>query len=442
VHGQGPINAQRVEMKVQFNKILTHYTDGKRLLAAVSGGIDSMCLLHLLHESKAYFEVAHCNFQLRDEDSESDQQLVKKICLDLNIPFHTKRFETEQFAKTEGLGIQEAARDLRYDWFNALLDTQNLDLITTGHHADDQAETIVMNFIRGSGPAGLSGMQVLKGNRFRPFLEFTKSQIREIAETDGINFREDKSNTSTKYRRNRIRLEVNPMLEEINPGLVSTLQSQSRLMREVRELMAAQLPELIKPLVSTSGISIQGLKDSPYPLLLLKEIFRADNLSREQLLEILKLTDTQSGSRFQAKMLTIVRDREWLKVARETEPVIAPIIYKSLKEFNSSEFAAELIPADLASFKGPHEVWLDADLVKFPLTVRPWKEGDRFQPLGMSGQQKISDLLVQRKISVDEKKKVLVVCSGDDILWIPNLHASDKFKLTSKSKNTLHLSCK
>lgn len=429
-------------MKDQFNKILTKYAIGKRLLLAVSGGIDSMCLLHLLHESKVYFQVAHCNFQLRDDESERDQLLVEKICSDLNIQFHTKRFETEKFAKTQGLGIQETARNLRYDWFDSLIISQNLDLVTTGHHADDQVETIVMNFIRGSGPAGLSGMQILKGNRFRPLLEFSKSQIREISDSDEIKFRDDESNTSTKYRRNRIRLEVNPLLAKINPGLVSTLQSQSRLMREVRELMAAQLPELVKPLVSNSGISVKGLNDSLFPLLLLKEILREDTLSREQLIEILKLTNTQSGSRFQAKRLTIVRNREWLKISREKKAPILPLTYESIEELEYSAFNAELISVDLASFEGPHEAWLDADLVKFPLTVRSWKEGDRFQPLGMSGQQKISDLLVQRKISVHEKEKVLVVCSGDDILWIPNLHASDKFKLTSNSKYTIHLSCK
>ena len=429
-------------MKAQLASILKEFASGKRLLVAVSGGLDSMSLLHLLHSIEQPIEAAHCNFQLRGSESDSDQKLIEQTCSNLGIKLHTKAFFTERIATEKGQGIQEAARDLRYEWFESLLAKHNLDLITTAHHADDQSETIVMNFLRGSGPAGLSGMQILRSKRLRPLLQFKKESIAKYASKHNIAHREDSSNSSLKYRRNRIRLEINPKLKEINPNLVETLASQSRIMREVRNLLSEKLPEIAKSFVQNNTLDISQLHASSYPLLILGEIFRKENLSREQLIEILELSQTQSGSQFVSGRLKVVRNRETLIFSRSEATEIKTLQFNSFEELAVSDFQAKMVSPDQAIFAGPHEAWLDADQISYPLILRKWHEGDRFQPLGMIGNQKISDLLVQKKVSRPDKDLVTVLCMGDEILWIPKLHSSEQGKLTEKTTRVLHLACK
>ena len=428
-------------MKAQLASILKEFASGKRLLVAVSGGLDSMSLLHLLHSIEQPIEAAHCNFQLRGSESDSDQKLIEQTCSNLGIKLHTKAFATERIATEKGQGIQEAARDLRYEWFESLLAKHNLDLITTAHHADDQSETIVMNFLRGSGPAGLSGMQILRSKRLRPLLQFKKEYIAKYASEHNIVHREDSSNSSLKYRRNRIRLEINPKLKEVNPNLVETLASQSRIMGEIRNLLSEKLPEIAKLFVQNNTLDISQLHASSFPLLILGEIFRKENLSREQLIEILELSQTQSGSQFVSGCLKVVRNRETLIFSRNDATEIKTLQFNSFEELAASNFQAKMVTPDQAIFAGPHEAWLDADQISYPLILRKWHEGDRFQPLGMIGNQKISDLLVQKKVSRPDKGFVTVLCMGDEILWIPNYHSSDKFKLTKKTTRALHLSC-
>lgn len=428
-------------MKAHLERILKEFATDKKLLLAVSGGMDSMSLFHLLHSTDHPFEVAHCNFQLRGADSDGDQKLIEEMCAKQEVVLHIKAFDTEIISDQQGTGIQETARNLRYEWFESLLEERQLDLITTAHHANDQTETIVMNFLRGSGPAGLSGMQILRSSKFRPLLKVSKEAIAAYAESKEVQYREDASNISTKYRRNRIRLDINPRLEEINPNLVDTLSSQSRVMHEVQEMLSEQLPDLASTYFENSEVDIQKLGSSLYPLLIVGEIFRQDELTRAQLLEILDLCQAQPGAQFAAGRLNIVRDREKLLFSRKDKTDIQPIQFDSIEELKSSDFLVEILDPESAQFKGPNEVWLDADKIHFPLTLRKWEAGDRFQPLGMTGSQKISDLLVQRKISTHEKEEVTVLCMGDQILWIPNHHSDDRFKLTQKTTRALHLGC-
>lgn len=429
-------------MKIELQRILTTYAPDLKLLLATSGGLDSMTLLHLLHETDQPFEVAHCNFQLRGEESDGDQTLIEKTCEQLNIPLHVKTFDTDSFSKENKLGTQEAARELRYTWFNEVLSSRNLDLITTAHHADDQAETIVMNFLRGSGPAGLSGMQVLKGNRFRPLLSFKKQAIAEYASKHQIQFREDSSNQSKKYRRNHIRLDIIPSLTEINPNLVDTLASQGAIMQEIQDLTKATLPSLVESIDHSKTIDIEKLLSTSFPILILGEIFREDNLSREQLIEIRNLCDSQSGAYFESGSLRVSRDRDRLKYTRKETSIRQTETFASFEELAASRFKARILDPSEAKFAGPSEAWFDADKITYPLILRSWSEGDRFQPLGMSGTQKISDLLVQKKVALSDKSKVTVLCMGEDILWIPNLHSSEKGKLTENTLRVLHLSCR
>ena len=429
-------------MKAQFESILNEFASGKRLLVAVSGGLDSMSLLHLLHSIEQPIEAAHCNFQLRDSESDSDQKLIEQTCSNLGIKLHTKAFSTERIANEKGQGIQEAARDLRYEWFESLLAKHNLDLITTAHHADDQSETIVMNFLRGSGPAGLSGMQILRSKRLRPLLQFKKESIAKYASEHNITHREDSSNSSLKYRRNRIRLEINPKLKEVNPNLVETLASQSRIMREVRNLLSEKLPEIANSFVQKNTLDIRQLHASSFPLLILGEVFRKENLSREQLIEILELSQTQSGSQFVSGHLKVIRNRETLIFSKNDASEIKTLQFNSFEELAASDFQAKMVTPDQVIFSGPHEAWLDADQISYPLILRKWHEGDRFQPLGMVGNQKISDLLVQKKVSRPDKDLVTVLSMGDEILWIPKLHSSEQGKLTEKTTRVLHLACK
>lgn len=428
-------------MKKEFEKIIAKYASDKKTLLAVSGGVDSMVLLTLFIESDSPIEVAHCNFMLRSEESDQDEHLVREYCKKRNITFHSRKFETEKYAAEYGLGIQEAARDLRYAWFEQLLDENDLDLVCTAHHQDDQSETIIMNFIRGAGPAGLSGMQALRGNLFRPLLTFSKAEILEFADSESVPYREDSSNLSTKYRRNEIRLDLVPRLKEMNPGLDDTLSGQANLMQEVRNLMRDQLPALAVSILDDGRISVEKLVQSDFPILLLGEIFRDYDLSREQRNEIFQLTTAQTGAEFIGSGIHLLRDREFIINIPESESEPTQV-FNDPADFANSEFEAEYTNATAAKFSGPHEAWLDADVVKFPLTLRPWQEGDRFQPLGMEGSQKVSDLIIQRKISKSEKSKIMVLCSDDTIIWIPKIHTDDRFKLTAKSVKALHLRCK
>ena len=410
-----------------------------KILIAISGGIDSVVLADLFYKLKLNFAIAHCNFCLRGEESDADEDFVKKISKKYKVELYSEKFDTNLFAEQEKVGIQVAARMLRYTWFNKLCDQYGFQYIATAHHKNDVLETVLLNLVRGTGISGLHGIKAKNGRLIRPMLFADKEQIRDYVAEKQLIWREDSSNESNKYSRNLIRNEVIPLLKNINSNLEETIFQTVEKVSIAEEVFFSEIVNIKKAiLINKEGsIIIQFDLFVPKPVLYLFELIKDFNFNYDQAGEIHQSLDQQSGKQFISPTHLLVKDRDTL--------VVTP---KDISEFTSIEikdddlivdatsFKLKLKALDIASFKlntSAKMASLDYDKLKFPLKIRKWKEGDWFIPLGMNGKKKISDLLIDQKISLNLKEKVRVITSGDSIIWVTGIRIDDRFKVTPKT---------
>jgi tRNA(Ile)-lysidine synthase len=416
----------------------------KKCLLALSGGVDSMVLAHLLLKHPITFSVAHANFQLRGVDSEADQTLVEDFCKQYQIPCFVQTFDTLTYAEQQGISVQMAARELRYQWFKTVMQENDLELLLTAHHADDSLETFCMNLGRGTGIKGLLGIPEQNDKIFRPLLAFSKEEILHFAEANQIVFREDSSNAKTNYQRNWYRHQVIPLLKENQPEFLNqALQTMQHLqvVHQFAEGMAqSQLQFLIqKETDNTQSLNIAPLKAIPgYTYLLYAWLAPLGFTAWE---DIYQLLDASSGKTIYSKNYRLLKNREQLLL----QPLTL-IVNEEVYEVTSTSLN---LPIDLqwkeytiipkAYEANAKVVYLDKDSLNLPLQLRRWQKGDYFYPFGMQGKKKLSKYFKDEKFSIIDKENTWVLCSDNQIVWVVGHRMDNRFKITSKTKHIVQL---
>ena len=430
----------------QFQNLLQinfPFLTGKKLLLAISGGIDSMVLLHLFQQSEFSIAMAHCNFQLRGVESFEDQKFVQTYAEENNITFYSTIFDTNFFAEDFQLSVQMAARELRYHWFYELLDSEGYDYIVTAHHADDNLETFIINLSRGTGLDGLSGIPALNDKVVRPLLNFSREEIEAYAQHNRVLWREDSSNASTKYLRNKIRHDLVPILKEINPEFLSSFQKTQSYLQEAQQMVddASILvyQQVANEVSSEIHFDLQKLQQLPnfhsYLYVWLKDYGFSDWTA------ISDLVESQSGKQVFSASFRLLKDRSSL--------VLSPISEKLEDEFYIEKGQMEVkIPLNISlckvsdiSTSSNSSIFVDEDKLSFPLQIRKWHEGDFFQPFGMHGQtKKVSKLFKDEKLSLFEKESTWLLCSNQEIVWVIGIRADERFKIEKSTKNIINIS--
>ena len=413
------------------------------MLVAVSGGMDSMCMAHLFHETcgVSEFAIAHCNFNLRGEESDGDEQLVMKWAEERGIRCHSVSFETETYAQEHGLSIEMAARELRYRWFADLCSTYGYGCVAVAHHAEDNAETLILNMVRGAGLKGMMGMKAVadipcqstpvQAMLIRPMLEFSRKQIEGYVLRYKIPYRTDSSNLSVEYRRNRIRHEVFPVLRKLNPSFVATLNREMAYLSDASEIVEDWCRNAVEKVAVYSGqqgevsISIKNLlsfRQWRYLLYQILEQYGFNSAVLSSLEDLLASDRTVSGKRFFSDSYQLVTERDELVVSKlveiEDEQVELVVEQPGIYSFNGMDFSVEVCPwmhgMDMKQQEGVQI--FDASQLSFPIIFRRWKTGDWMVPLGMRGKKKISDVFTDMKYDSARKKDAVILVGNEDVL--------------------------
>jgi len=415
------------------------------VLLAVSGGKDSVLMTHLFAEAGFKFGIAHCNFQLRGQESDLDEAFVQSLANHLKVQFHSTRFYTEDYASENHISIQMAARDLRYDWLEKIRKKHNYSYLAAAHHLTDSVETVLLNLLRGTGIAGLSGISPRRDKIIRPLLEFTGKEVEDEVNRRLIAFREDASNSSTKYKRNSIRLEVLPVLHKINPEMERTFWANSKRFQSVESFLTKEVDKVRSQLFIESGdeeftISISKLKELDPLELWLYELFKPYGFSEAVLADLQRDWNNGSGRQFYSLCNKIVVDREklilqvWEK--EDSKEILIEELPKVIEWYNK-RFRVYCASNEGLSFESYAQIG-DYDSLQMPLKVRSWEKGDRFTPLGMKGHKKISDYFISLKIPVSEKAKIPIIEDArKSIIAVLPMRIDDHFKITSKTKKVI-----
>lgn len=421
-----------------------------RILMAVSGGVDSMVMMHLFVTAGYKVGVAHCNFQLRGGESDEDEVLVEERAASYGIPFFNRRFDTHGEMEITGESVQIAARRLRYNWFKELSEEHNYDAIAIAHHADDSIETFFINLLRGTGLKGLTGIHRVNGKVIRPLLFASRREILDYATAHKIPFREDSSNRSTKYMRNKIRLGIVPMLRDINPNFTEVMGADISRLTDAQLFIDRCIENIMGKAVKSCGDMVTidpACIDPKMPLnYVIYEImssgygFKGDVI--DKLIDALQKDAT--GKRFYSKDYAAYVDRGKIMVAHisDEDPCETELPATAHKTYcGNNVILVEHTDIDnVGSLNQPDNIaLLDADKLQWPLTLRRWREGDSFVPFGMSGHKKVSDFLINEKVPLPEKGRQFVLVSGDDIVWLVGRRIDDRYKITGSTENILRL---
>lgn len=429
---------QELFLKNIHSKKLT--AKNETVLLAVSGGIDSIVMAYLFYNSGFAFGIAHCNFGLRGDESDGDTAFVKKIAEEIfHVPFFYKKFNLKKSVK---VNTQIEARRLRYEWFEEIRSKNHYNYIATAHHRDDQIETFFINLLRGSGITGLAGIPEKQGHLIRPMLFATRNEIALYARKSKIPHREDSSNNTDAYLRNKIRHHLIPLLENLNPDFKNVMQRNQELLFKTDTLYKylTNNTELLKA-NNTNGfeISIRELMQYPEPAILLYELISAFGFHTKDCEKIVRSIYGISGATYISKSHILLRDREKIILhvltKKTTESSVAihesqtelgtPVVMSIEKFLKTEQFKIN---------KSAHVACFDFEKLTFPLIMRKWKRGDSFYPLGMRGRKKISDLFCDLKMNQFEKADCWLLCSGEDIIWVLGKRMDDRFKVTARTQ--------
>lgn len=403
-----------------------------KVLVALSGGADSVALLKVLLSLGYCCEAAHCNFHLRGIESDNDEAFVRALCRELTIPLHVTQFDTTTYAAEKKISIEMAARELRYTWFTEVKEKCQASVIAVAHHQDDSVETILLNLIRGTGINGLTGIRPRRDDIVRPLLGVTRSEIVQYLNNTEQAFVTDSTNLSDEYVRNKIRLRLIPLMEEINPSARQSIAETGNHLSETASIYNRYIEERKLRVLNDEGIIIQALLNEDAPRTLLFEILHPLGFNTSQVDNIYQSLTQQPGKYFvSATGYKIIKDRTLLIIIhphqnKDSEPKLV---------FEEKEYTPEFnIP------KQSNIACLDADKIAQPLTLRKWKQGDSFVPFGMKGRKLVSDYMTDRKFSLIRKEQQWVLCSGENIVWLVGERTDNRFRVDKSTKRVLIIS--
>lgn len=435
------------EKYVAENELFTH---DDKILLTVSGGVDSMVLMSLIAAAGYKFGVAHCNFQLRGKESDEDEVLVEREAKRLGVEFFNKRFDTTAEMERTGESMEMAARRLRYQWFRELCDEHGYSVIAIAHHINDSIETFFINMLRGTGLRGLTGITNHVGRIVRPLMFTNRKDIHDYAVAHRIPFREDSSNRSTKYLRNKVRIGLIPMLREITPQFTTIMRRNVSRLSQAQDFITSSMSIIKRDVIEQSGdihtIKVSNINDSLPRNFVIYEILSSEYGFKGDVVDALchAIDANSTGRRFYA--------REWVATVDRGNIVVSPVT-----EADDCEVSVErntirsYVGGSVLYYQycdidyidtldlGDNVALIDADKLKYPLRLRRWHEGDWFQPLGMSGRKKISDYLIDKKVSMAQKSRQFVLLSGDDIVWVVGRRLDDRFAITKRTERVLKI---
>ena len=425
----------KTEHRVQSYIATQHLLeDGQRVLVALSGGADSVCLLLLMRRLGYDCVAAHCNFHLRGDESDRDENFVTELCERLHVQLHKIDFDTKTYAQTKGISIEMAAREMRYDYFHSIASQEQLDTVCIAHHRDDSAETFLLNAVRGTGIAGLSGISAkrLDGELHivRPLLCLSRKEILEYLEDNRQAFVTDSSNLVDDVARNKVRLDVVPILRQINPAAVENLSTTMENLLEVQRVYESAIASDLQRCETARGIlSVELLLTSVSPVSVLYSWLYSRGFNRAQVYDILEaIRNPQSGKIFKSDSDCVLVDRGSL------------VLESAMQYVRPEDISMTVLPrGEVAIKRNPHYAYLDADKVAGNLNVRLVQTSDSFQPFGMHGRKLVSDFLTDCKLNLFQKRHQLVVCDSSDIAWVVGLRASEKYRVDEKTKRVVVL---
>ncbi len=415
-----------------------------RILLALSGGRDSVLMAHLFKQSGFNFGIAHCHFNLRKHEADADEQFTSNLASELEAPFFSTRFNTESYAKKHRISVQMAARDLRYSWLEEIRNDFGYQYIALAHHQNDTVETMLLNLTRGTGIAGLHGILPKRDRLIRPLLFLNRDEITEIIRLENISFRDDSSNNSSKYARNKIRLEVIPKLKELNPKLEETFEANRGRFAELEILLNERLAELKQSLFKEITkerfqIELASLKKLHPLKTLLFGLFHPYGFTEPVLHDLIKSWNGQPGKIFESHSYQLLLDRRHLILSKKSsveKPEIQINASTNHIEWNKQHFKIHITSIENFTLqKTPNLAQVDFDLLKFPLKLRSWKSADVFHPLGMKGKKKLSDFFTGQKIPLNLKNDIGILEDGTgEIIWIAGFRLDDRFKTSLNTK--------
>jgi tRNA(Ile)-lysidine synthase len=413
-----------------------------KVLAAVSGGMDSVIMVHLLKTAGFNFGIAHCNFQLRGDESLSDQKFCSQLAKQLGVPFYTVNFDTLNFVAEKKISTQMAARELRYQWFEQIRQQAGYDVIALAHHQNDAIETILLNLTRGTGIAGLHGILPKNGSLVRPLLFLNRDEVKALIADNRLPYVEDSSNASVKYARNKIRHEVIPKLKELNPGLEQTFNNNLEHFRALEVILQQRVAELKTELFIQNEdrihISLAAIKKLEPKHLLLFNLLQEFGFNETTINDLIAALDKHAGRVFETPLYSLLLDRDMLILERKSGHILQPLLIdENQHEFNYGGYKLNILHDDSPLIVKDNRFALSADasLLVYPLTLRPWRQGDYFYPLGMKTQKKLSDYFISQKVPLNEKKEIPLLVNGNgDIIWVGGYRPDNRYKVNDNTK--------
>ncbi|WP_319229053.1 tRNA lysidine(34) synthetase TilS [Draconibacterium orientale] len=418
----------------------------QKVLLAISGGIDSMVLLHLFERSEFEYGIAHCNFRLRGDESDGDEAFVHDQVEQHGTAAHFETFDTKEYAALKGISIEMAARELRYGFFERIRKEYEYDCIVTAHHQDDLIETFFLNLSRKTGIRGLTGIKEKKGKLIRPLLFASREDIEKYAAENYISYREDSTNNEVVYQRNFLRHKILPLFSELNPAFkknfIASVDNLKAAYDVYEDAIGNEIHKVLSEEKEQSVISIPVLQNSQHPKTVLLEILSGYGFNASIVDAVYQSLETHSGKQFFSKTHRLVKDRDALFIQEHTddEDRVYYIEEDDMELFAPFDISIERLNANgFSIIKEANTACVDLEKVQFPLLMRKWKQGDYFQPLGMTGFKKVSDFFIDRKMPLHEKENTWLLCSGKNIVWIMGQRLDNRFKVTPSTKQVLKI---
>lgn len=410
---------------------------GEKVIVGVSGGADSVALLDILHSFKIECIIAHCNFHLRGEESNRDAFFVEELCKKYNLKFERIDFDTEAYAEINSISVEMAARELRYEWFEKLRVIHLADKIAVAHHRDDSVETILLNLIRGTGIKGLTGIAPMNGKVIRPLLCVSRDEILEYLKERNLNYVDDSTNSEDLYSRNKIRLNILPMMETINPSVKDAIIRTSENLKQVANIYYMYMTQVKNEIFKENKINIGMLIQYAEPEAILYELLSPFGFNPATIGQIFESIISQSGKIFHSPTHELLKDRGFFILKKKEILVVDSftIHEDDITVFHPIKLQIEKLPMtnDFAIEKNPNILYIDSSKIEYPLTLRHWKNGDWFIPFGMKGKKKVSDYFTDQKFSLFDKENTWLLCSGENIVWIVGKRSDNRYRIDSST---------